>query len=196
MRVTGLVIFIMVIFSACSIFKGSGGEDAVESDCTERATVKSFSNVPGCQFLIVLEDGTKLQSMEGLSGYGPVSDGAVVKIDYEVQEGTRSLCRETDNVVSITCMDVMTFPEEECADKTTVFNRNWFRNAKSFSNATALKYHPTDSINYFRFEGDRPMFFNCYGKLECTRDNYDPGTRCYELLNTMKTARVIWAENK
>ncbi len=186
----------MVLFSACSIFKSSGGEEVVESDCTERATVKSFSNVPGCQFLIELEDGTKLQSMEGLRGYGPISDGAVVMIDYEVQEGTRSLCRETDLVVSITCMDVMTFPEEECADKTTVFNRNWFRNAKTFSNATALRYHSTDSINYFSFEGDRPMLFDCYGKMECTRLNYDPGSRCDVLLNTMKTARIIWAENK
>ena len=190
-----LLTLIMGIFSACSIFKDST-EEKVESDCSQRVTIVSYANVPGCQFLLQLEDGTKLQAVEGLRGAGSISEGAEAMIDYEIAEGTRSMCRETDKVVRLTCIDVLTFPEQECADKTTVFKRNWFGDSRSYSKATVLRYHPTDSLNYFRLEGERSMIFNCYGHLECMGDNYSPGTRCDKLVNLFENAEIIWTENQ
>ncbi|TVR76929.1 MAG: hypothetical protein EA409_12630 [Saprospirales bacterium] len=191
----GAMLFTATIFQACSGSKTVIEQAAAESNCTHRGVFRSFQSSPNCQFLLVLNDGTKLQPVGSLPDGLRMSDGMEVMVDYELADGLESACRATDKVVRITCMDVLVFPELECANKSTVFNREWMKDAIQFFNPKQIRYLETDSLNYFQLRGDQWIIFDCLGKARCFGVEHTTGSQCGLLIEELKNNEVIWTLN-
>lgn len=191
----GLLLFAAAVFHACSGSKSAVEQAAAESNCSQRGVFRSFQSSPNCQFLLVLNDGTKLQPIGSLPDGLRMSDGMEVMVEYETVEGLESACRATDKVVRITCMDVLVFPELECANKSTVFNREWMKDAIQFFEPLQIRYLQTDSLNFFQLRGDQWIVFDCLGKARCFGTEHPEGSECSILIEEIKNKEVIWTLN-
>jgi hypothetical protein len=96
-----------------------GDEEPIESECTcsTPATVRDLTGLDGCGFVFELEDGTRIEPMvvfecgTGLPGGEQTTiarpfewtDGAKVRIDYELRTDLGSYCM-VGQIAKITCM--------------------------------------------------------------------------------------------
>jgi hypothetical protein len=69
-------------------------------------TVRDFTGFDGCRFLVVLEDGSKLEPIEILDKTFVLRDGQKVQFDYE-EKPMASICMAGKTVV-ITCIRELT----------------------------------------------------------------------------------------
>lgn len=191
------MIFVVVSF----IFMGCSGTREVASveeetvKCSEMGVFRSFQNNTGCHLLLVLHDGRKLLVVEGVNQGPRPSDGMEVRVDYEEVADMVSVCEVEHAVVRITCMEVLVFPETECANKVTVFKRNWMQDAISSFNPKEIKVLEQDTINYFLLSGENTIIFNCYGKIDCFIQGARATKFCEELRDQFAEGEVIWTQN-
>lgn len=168
----------------------------VEYNCSERGVFRLFDTTKGCNFLLVLHSEKKLLVIDQLPDGVRVSDGLEVMVDYEIVEDIRSYCKAADEVVSISCMEVINYPEQECANEVTVFKRNWMRDAMNQFDPQEVSMYKTDSLNYFQLSGKRHFVFDCYGKMTCRGESSPSGTFCGDLLGSLREhGETIWTIN-
>ncbi|MEM9885752.1 MAG: hypothetical protein AAF849_07665 [Bacteroidota bacterium] len=73
--------------------------------CDTTGIVKDFSGLDGCNFLIVLENGDKLQPMEVVDNF-EWKDGQRITFSYELVPDAMSTCM-AGKIVKVTCVDVL-----------------------------------------------------------------------------------------
>lgn len=192
-----LFLFSIVLFLfSCSATKRTA-DSSEESLCTEKGVFRSFEGLSACHLLLILEDGRKLQVVGGTAEGIRFSDGMEVKVGFEEVTDMASACMAADMLVRIKCIDVLVFPERECANKVTVFNRNWMLDAIQAFKPTEIRMIETDTISWFKIGGqDRDnIIFDCYGKMYCLFQSRPPNEKCKELNEQFKESEIIWVEN-
>jgi hypothetical protein len=146
---------------------------------------------------LVMEDGRKLQVLGGVADGIRFSDGMEVKVGYEEVLDMASACMVADALVRFNCVEVLVYPERECANKVTVFRRNWMLDAIQSFQPKEIRMIETDSLNWFKIGGGERenLIFDCYGKIHCFIGRTPPSGFCGELTNQFKDAEIIWIEN-
>lgn len=179
----------------CSGTKEVASVEEETAKCSEMGVFRSFQNNTGCHLLLVMQDGRKLLVVESV-GQGPrPSDGMEVRVDYEEVADMVSVCEVEHAVVRVTCMEVLVFPETECANKVTVFNRNWMQDAINSFNPTEVKMLEQDTVTYFQLSGEDTIIFNCYGEIDCFIQGERTTKFCTELRDLFKEGEVVWTQN-
>ncbi len=79
----------------------SNGENA---ECKTIATVKDFTGLDGCKFLIILENGDKLLPAKLNDESFEFHDGQKISFDYKELQDVMSICMAEDMAVEITCI--------------------------------------------------------------------------------------------
>ncbi len=74
------------------------------SECKTIATVKDFTGLDGCTFLIVLENGDKLLPVKLNDENFELHDGQKIRFDYIELPDAMSICMAEDMAVEITCI--------------------------------------------------------------------------------------------
>lgn len=194
-RLLSLLSLILFLFSCSAAKKTTDSSD--ESLCTEKGVFRSFDGLSACNLLLVLEDGRKLQVVGGTAEGVRFSDGMEVKVGFEEVTDMASACMAADMLVRIKCIEVIVFPERECANKVTVFRRNWMLDAIQSFKPTEIRMIETDSINWFKLGGpDRDnIIFDCLGKMHCLFKTTPPNEKCKELNEQFSESEIIWVEN-
>jgi len=91
------------MISACSTSK-NGGNDA---DCSTFATVKDFTGLDGCTFLLILDNGDKYLPAEINDPNFVLKDQQRIKFGYKELKDQMSICMAEQKIVSITCIQVI-----------------------------------------------------------------------------------------
>jgi len=76
----------------------------VPTECKIAASVKDFTGLDGCSFLIVLENGDKLLPTKLDDENFEFKDGRKIRFDYEELQGIMSICMAEKMVIEITCI--------------------------------------------------------------------------------------------
>jgi len=92
-----LIIVLLIAFGSCTNDTCNCGSEAV------KATIEDFTGLDGCGYLIVLEDGTRLEPINLNSQTVAPADGKKVWITYTKATNSASICMVGD-MVEITCI--------------------------------------------------------------------------------------------
>ena len=76
-----------------------------QSKCKTTATVKDFSGLDGCTFLIILENGDKLLPAKLNDESFSFRDGQKIRFDYKEMKDAMSICMAEKKIVEVTCIE-------------------------------------------------------------------------------------------
>lgn len=92
-----LIVAIIILFAGCTSEKNACGSDAV------KATIKDFTGLDGCGWVLVLEDDTRLEPLNLVGQTVAPADGKKVWLRYKVANNSASICM-VGEMVEITCI--------------------------------------------------------------------------------------------
>ena len=99
----------VLIFLACLTFflncktKPEVSKDE-QSECKTTATVKNFTGLDGCTFLIILENGDKLLPSKLNDNNFKFRDGQKINFSYKELHDVMSICMAEKMAIEITCI--------------------------------------------------------------------------------------------
>ena len=102
MNNTIFILTLCLFFGACNSLKEI--ETGSDEPCKTPATIKDFSGLDGCRFLIVLENGDKLLPAKLSDESFTFSDNQKVLFDYVPLEDHMSICMAEKMTVEVTCI--------------------------------------------------------------------------------------------
>jgi hypothetical protein len=92
-----IILVLFVALASCTTNKSTCGNSAV------KATIEDFTGLDGCGWVIVLDDGSRLEPLNLSSQTVTPADGKKVWLTYTTAKNTASICMVGD-MVEITCM--------------------------------------------------------------------------------------------
>lgn len=98
-----LIWFCLISVLSCKTKKDV--PDNGQINCKTTATVKDFSGLDGCKFLIVLENGDKLLPAKMIDENFAFKDGQKIRFDYKELQDVMSICMAEKLAVEITCIE-------------------------------------------------------------------------------------------
>jgi hypothetical protein len=78
--------------------------DTSTSACITNGTIKDFTGLDGCKFLIVLENGDKLLPAKVSDESFEFTDGQKIRFDFVELEDAMSICMAEKMIIEITCI--------------------------------------------------------------------------------------------
>jgi hypothetical protein len=97
-----LFLFCLIFTTNCKTKKDA--PDNEYSECKTFATVKDFTGMDGCQFLIILENGDKLLPAKLNDENFEFKDGQKIRFDYKEIKDFMSICMVEEMAIKITCI--------------------------------------------------------------------------------------------
>ena len=76
-----------------------------QSACKTTATVKDFTGLDGCTFLILLENGDKLLPAKLNDESFTFRDGQKIRFDYKEMKDVMSICMAEKMTIEVTCIE-------------------------------------------------------------------------------------------
>ena len=76
-----------------------------QSGCNTSATVKDFTGLDGCTFLIILENGDKLLPAKVNDESFTFRDGQKIRFDYKEMKDAMSICMAEKMIIEVTCIE-------------------------------------------------------------------------------------------
>ena len=93
----------LVFFLSCKT-KPEASENQ-QSECKTSATVKDFTGLDGCTFLIILENGDKLLPAKLNDESFTFRDGQKIRFDYKEMKDAMSICMTEKMIIEVTCIE-------------------------------------------------------------------------------------------
>lgn len=93
-----LLVFVFLLSGGCT------GSKLVGEDCTTMATVKDFTGLDGCRYLLVLDNGDKYLPVDLGDSDFQFQDNQRVRFGYQEVPDAVSICMAEDKSVKITCI--------------------------------------------------------------------------------------------
>ena len=195
--------FLVFGASKCTNKKG-------ESKCEEMGTIKDYTGLDGCKFLIELENGEKLQPVKYTDSDldHPLKDGQRIKFSYKEVTDQMSICM-TGKMIEVTCI---TFLEEEksnvpegtggvkplkipCVETLDPYQKDWMIMAMEKTNAyQVIRYrYRTDGWAYYFLGPRKNMMFDCQGTLICECTARD--LKCDDQAKNYGDELIIWEKD-
>lgn len=173
--------------------------------CNVLGTVKDFTNMDDCQFLIEMEGGELLYPVGNINPDIPFYEGAKISFGYSVLGKGNDVikgisCNEHNYVVDIMCMEEFKDDSgtavksyDDCQPIKNPFQITWLQNVISTYNPSKI-YEYNYEVGYlyeFQFEGGS-VVYDCLGNELCkTLDGPD----CESLLGTLEEGELIMVLN-
>lgn len=184
------LIFLAFIIG-CVASKNKPAEPAL---CEIVGTVKDFSGLDGCGFLIELENGDLLNPVIIKGGF-EMKDKQIISFSYKIMEDMMGICMREKHQVEITCINELgKTPEgiDECVNTENPFEIGWMDKAIDLHNPNqVLKFPDDDEWAYLFRSIPSSYLYNCKGKLICeTKNDHD---NCQlNHIGRLGQGKVIW----
>lgn len=168
------------------------------TDCVTTATVKDFTGLDGCTFLIILDNGDKLLPAKVNDENFVFRDGQRIKFGYKKMENTMSICMAEKMSIEITCIEDLGGggrPEvPNCFDTDDPNKVTWMKGViKSNAISSVRKYRfRTDGWAYLFLTKSKQLMFDCQGNKLCTFSGLGPKDCVQQHIDSGDKGKVIW----
>ena len=184
------LIFFSISQSACRSQKK--GTD--QSNCSNSGIVTDFSELDGCQLLILMPDGKKLLPAKINDTNFVLQAGQNISFDYKELDAMASICMTEDKTIEITCISLIKENRPHiptCHDiKENPTAVNWMKEA-------ILKHRPEQISKYkyrtdgwaYLFTGKVVYLYDCQGTLICEAQTNE---ECLRFVEYGSRGKLIW----
>ena len=185
-----LILFVLVLGLSCKTNQKSVSKENPE--CNTIGTVKDFKGLDGCTYLIVLENGDKLNPIDLPTQGFEWKDGQKVRFGYEIAKDMMSVCMSEKAIVKLTCIEILG-DAELCVDTKNPFEIEWMNKVIDRKNPNQiLKYKNGDSWMYFFKSIPNSYLYDCKGNYLCESTG-KVSEECHtKYLNSLGKGKVIW----
>jgi len=170
--------------------------------CKIDATVRDYSALDGCRFLLELKDGTRLLPVELSEPDFLFSEGQLVKINYSEAKGAMTTCMTGSLAVKVECIQQIqpgekpgqVFFKKECFDTQAPLSIAWINKAVIRNKVSEVKKGYLDNNpQYILYGNATVMLFTCTGELVCEYPA-NSATSCTAQIESLKELRSIWTQ--
>jgi len=174
-----LLILLSCLFILCA---SKCGDKMETSNCSTIGTVKDFTGMDGCQFLIILENGEKLQPMNEGKSKVDWKDGQRIRFDYYETTDHMSICM-SGKMVIVSCLEILEKEEstvpagtggvrpmpKKCVETLDPFSKDFLQDALNKTNAyQVIRYtYRTDGWAYYFLGPKKNLMIDCQGTIIC-----------------------------
>lgn len=173
MKNTVMFAMIILLITACSRKKEVSKNDK-NNKCSYEAIVKDFSNLDGCQFLIVMPNGDRLLPTKLPENGFEFKDNQKIKFGFHPIKDVMSICMAEKLAVEITCIQELEntgIPiKPECHNTDQPTSVDWM-------DALIKKYKPKKIVKYgylgdgyaywFKTADEKNYLYDCQGTFLC-----------------------------
>jgi len=170
-----LILFLLLplLWSAScnSTKKGTEQTDDITQSCQTPATVKDFTGLDGCSFLLVLDNGDKLLPVKTPEGAFKFKDGQKIAMDYTIMKDYMSVCMAERAAIEITCMELIadTKISKDCVKTDDAGKVEWMRNILAKEGTREVtRYEYKDGWAYYFISGRKNTLYDCRGTEICS----------------------------
>ena len=198
--------FFLVVSKKCDTNKNGN------NTCTEVGTLKDFTGLDGCGFLIVMDDGEKLQPVKYADKNIHPKDGQRIKFAYKEIADLAGICM-AGKMVEITCIEFLenTPPKTggikppktggikpikiKCIETLDPYSTDWMQMTMSKTNAyQVVRYtYRKDGFAYYFLGSRKNMMFDCQGTLIC--ESSSRSSKCDNKTKNYSGELVIWEKD-
>lgn len=198
-----LLIFMLVNCSTPQKTSQGEGSVAVESTCNTLATVKDYTGLDACRFLLELKDGSRLIPITLSDKEFLFSEGQTVKINYKIAKDIVTACLTAATPVEILCIQQIKpgdnagqeFMKRECKETDVPLTVSWMNKLIIRNKVTEVKRAYHGDQPYYAFYGNVYLsVYNCVGNLVCESLLNDKKAACPAKLAAMEDLKSIWAQ--
>ena len=186
-----LFFFCLMLLFSCKTNKNSVTE---KSDCDTYGIVQDFTGEDGCGYLIVLENGDKLNPAEIVDPDFKLRTGQTVKFGYKKLKGMMGICMMEKSIIKVTCIEeVMDEENMPCPNTKNPFEIDWMNRVLDRYNPTKIVKYKFEKLWAYRFEGaGLNNLYDCRGNLLC-EDYGAPNDECtLKYFQKLTNSKVIW----
>jgi len=183
---------IITFLAAVLLFVACGSQKNASESCDTWGTVRDYSGLDGCGFLIELQNGGKLNPVKMPEGFR-LKDGQKITFSYSVLTDMMSICMAETELVEITCIHKTKAFVNSCDDTMNPFEVAWMNKAFDRHNPTQiLKYHHGDEWAYLFYGIPDSFLYDCRGILIC-QSHGDASDPCHkDFIGTFGKGKIIW----
>ena len=198
-----ILIFCFFVLNATKCSKNKG-----DATCSEMGTIKDYTGLDGCKFLIELDNGENLQPVKySDADFGDkLKDGQRIKFSFEEVTDQMSICM-AGKMVEVTCIEFleMTPPPARtggvkpikipCIETLDPYKKEWMVMAMERTNAyQVIRYrYRTDGWAYYFLGPLKNIMFDCQGTLIC--ECFAKESKCDDQAKNYSEELVIWEKD-
>ena len=186
-----LALLIPLFLFGCKTKKDVGTTKT--ATCNMEGTVKDFTGLDACSFLIVDRKGKKYLPAEGIGDFKFVN-GQKISFSYTVLEDMMSSCMAEDHIIKLTCIEQIGVPpvKKECVKVSTPFKSEWIKNLNDKYRPYQInRYDYLDGYAYFFSSREMNYLYDCQGDMICQYEAKEKG-KCAARVNGLENEVVIW----
>lgn len=170
--------------------------------CKVDATVRDYTALDGCRFLLELKDGTRLLPVELSDPAFLFSEGQLLKINYSEVKDVVTSCSTAAIPVKIECIQEIkpgekkgqVFFKKECFDTPAPLSVAWINKLILRNRVTEVKKgYLNNEPQYILYGNVNIMVFSCTGDLLCEYP-WNATDNCATPVEELKDLRSIWTQ--
>jgi len=169
--------------------------------CEETALIKDMRGTDGCEWLLELDDGTRVLPAAMPKIDFEFENNVLVKIGYmEVKDGM-SACMAENKIVNITCIEKVAKtggirPAKNGCDKLNgPFDAGWMKDLVIKHKPTKIdRYNHLDGFAYYLQSATKSYLYDCTGALLCEVEG-KASNDCTKKIKSMSEKFTIWVVN-
>jgi hypothetical protein len=167
-----------------------------KTDWQAEGVLIDMRELDGCQWLIKLKDGKKLQPIYWAGGAPECKEGLIVRFSYEVAHDVASTCMAEDFNIRVLDYAIVKPGKKECVRVLDPYRVPWMIPLlDDYQPFSIVRYDYEDGWAYWFQCGQRNYLYDCQGNFLCESVGraYDA---CMERVASMTNAEVIWVKNE
>jgi hypothetical protein len=171
-------------------------KSAEKTDWQAEGILTDMRSLDGCQWLIKLKDGKKLQPIYWAGGAPECREGLIIRFAYEVANDVASTCMAEDLNIRVLDYAIVKPGKKECVRVLDPYRVSWMLPLlDQYQPYSIVRYDYEDGWAYWFQCGQRNYLYDCQGNFLCESVGrvYD---ECMERVANMTNAEVIWVKNE
>ncbi|MBK7437734.1 MAG: hypothetical protein IPL56_08145 [Saprospiraceae bacterium] len=194
------LVFGILILTTCGSPK-SIQDSKNTGECAEEATVRDYTGLDACRFLLELKDGTRLIPVELSDKEFLFSEGQLVKISYKKMKDVVTACLTAAEPVEISCITQIKPGEKQgqvffkpvCSDTDAPLSVGWLNKAIIRNKANSVSRGYQENKPYFVLYGNvYGLLFDCFGELVCEYPLKEESA-CTARISRLSNFKSVWA---
>ncbi len=174
-----------------------------DKDCGTLATVRDYTGLDACRFLLELEDGTRLIPVELVNQDFLFSEGQTIKINYKPMKDVVTACLTSAMPVEVSCIQELKpgtkpgqeFLKRDCKEIEVPLTVSWMNKLIIRNKVSEVKKAYQGDQPFYAFYGNVYLtVYSCTGTEICESLISDTKSTCLAKLQHMEALKSIWVQ--
>ena len=188
-------LLLLILCLACkSSQKNTESKDLTK--CNTTATVKDYSGLDGCNFMLLIENGEKWLAIGARELGWRFKDGQNIRFGYQEVEPMASVCMAEQNMVKLTCIELAENTGKpnipECYRTKEPMTVSWMKEIiKKKQAEKVIRYPYSDNFAYLFWTNKKSYVYDCQGFFLCEVQGENL-SQCYRTIEGKEEGIIIW----